>query len=137
MLIRNPKFFYIFLTISALFLFTGCQLLRPMISDMKIGTEVDEETMEITKKADTFSGKTDTIYASILLKNAPENTELEATWTREGREISEKSTISTSGTRYIAFNMQKPSENFRSGKYAVKIKIKGTDKELSKEFEIK
>lgn len=116
--------------------FSSCQLFTASLSDLQIGTEIDDETKEVIDPAEVISKTTPTIYASVYMKNAPAGTKLRATWELEGKAISEPIELEGEGSRYAAFTLKKPAEGFRSGEYQIQVEIIDTDEELSKSFVI-
>ncbi len=115
---------------------TGCQLYQPRLDELMTGTSVDEKTKQVTSPAEIFPAGTVAIYASVLVRNASTGARLRATWDWTGHALNEPTEIDASGTRFAAFNIQRPRDGWRSGNYTVTIEIIDTDQRLSKTFAI-
>ena len=130
------KILLAFFLVATVALFTGCQFYTPSLSKLSLGTNVDEETKEVLNPEASFAKTTPIIYASVLIKNAPQGTLLKAYWEREGRAVSDPIELEAEGSRYAAFTLKKPLEGFRSGNYTIRIEIDRTNIVLTKEFTI-
>ncbi len=126
----------IFILSACLVLTTACQLFQPSLDNIKVGSQVDDKTKEVINPLETFSSQTEIIYASVYLKNAGSDTKLRTLWQWEGHQLAEPTEISANGSRFAAFNIQRPRDGWRSGNYTVTIEIPDTDQKLSQNFSI-
>jgi hypothetical protein len=132
----RSNFIFAIIAIFLLALSTGCQLYQPQLDDLRTGTAVDEKTKEVTSPAEIFTPNTEAIFASVLVRNATDGTKLRTTWNWAEHPLGEATEIDASGTRFAAFNIQRPREGWRSGTYTVTIEIVGTDQKLQTSFSV-
>ncbi|MFC1617914.1 hypothetical protein ACFL2B_01385 [Patescibacteria group bacterium] len=118
------------------FVISGCDLVSASVSNLQVGTEVDETSKEVINSQDTLDSRSPYLYASIFVKNAPEDTRLRATWTYKDRQIAKPSEIDVSGSRYIAFSSRRPIEGFRTGDYKITVEIIDSDEKIEKTFSV-
>ncbi|GEM_PF-3559937 len=115
---------------------TGCQLFTPALSELQVGTEIDDVTKQVTNPTDVIDRTSPIIYCSVFLQNAPAGTKLRTTWERDGRQVTDPIEIEAEGSRYGAFTLKKPPEGFRTGTYNVRIELVDTPVALEKSFEV-
>ncbi len=127
----------LFFLIIASLVFTGCSIYQASLSDLEVGTEVDDETKAVLSPEETFGTNNQYLYASVFLKNAPENTNLQAIWFREGRQIDGPIEISAIGSRHVAFSTKRPLDGFPRGEYSVTVKVLDSDEKITKDFSVK
>jgi len=126
----------ILLVAGLLLVFSGCQLFTPALSELEIGTRVDDSSKKVIENLDVIDRDVPVIYASVFLRNAPKDTTIKATWQKEEREALEPIEVTTSGSRYVAFTFKKPLEGFRTGEYKIRIEIADTPEFIEKAFTI-
>lgn len=91
------------------------------LQEMATASEVNSDTMKPVSKTSTFTTQAPVIYATVLVKNAPEGTKLSAKWIYlpESFEIAAVDFSTTEVNQYVAFNLTKPVDGFPPGKYSV------------------
>lgn len=97
------------------------------LSEFAMAAEVDPALLSPAIKTDVFSTDAPIVYATMLVKNAPEGTVVSADWVYEEEDYTigtaEVSTTETS--QYIAFNLTMPDTGFPEGRYRVDISLDG------------
>jgi hypothetical protein len=104
------------------------------LSDPSMAKAVDSSTMQATTKATVFSTSDAVIYCSVKLSNAPSDTEVKSQWIYLKGEATDlnnyqinETPITTDGTRYLAFSLEKPSSGWPKGDYVVKLLVDGKE----------
>ena len=99
------------------------------LSEATIAESVDNYNRPVVKR-DSFYDDITTIYCSVKLYNAPDNTEIKAEWVYLGEgeklTISEESLI-RSGTGYVSFEKGQPFGGWLLGDYEVKLYLNGNE----------
>ncbi len=97
------------------------------LSEYAIASEVDPVLLSPTVKADVFSTDAPIVYATVLVRNAPEDTLVTAKWVYEDEsyDIGTSELFTTETNQYLAFNLTIPDTGFPVGSYRVDISLNG------------
>ncbi len=97
------------------------------LSEYAMAAEVDPVLLTPTVKADVFSTDAPIVYATMLVKNAPEDTLVTAKWVYEDEsyEIGTAELLTTQASQYLAFHLTMPDTGFPVGSYRVDISLNG------------
>lgn len=88
-----------------------------------MAAEVDSVTMKPVKEVTTFTTDTSDIYATALVKNAPEETKISVKWiyVTGNVEAAASEVYTTAEEQYVAFQVTKPDSGFPTGEYKVEL----------------
>ena len=105
----------------------SCSVTTARLTEAAMASEVDPDTMEPITKTDEFQSDTSVIYATALLKNAPEDTKITATWIylEDDTEIASVDALSTETNQAVSFSLSRPDNGFPVGQYKVELAIDG------------
>lgn len=99
------------------------------LSEATIAKSVDTYNRPVVKR-DSFYDDITTIYCSVKLSNAPDNTEIKTEWIYLGEDekliISEESLL-RNGTCYVCFEKGQPFGGWLLGDYEVKLYLNGEE----------
>ncbi|MDW7657172.1 MAG: zinc ribbon domain-containing protein [Bacillota bacterium] len=116
----------------------SCSLTTARLTDAAMASMIDPDSLQAVNKTDRFSTDTPIIYATALLKNAPEDTLITAKWyyVTEDIDIASVDLESTETNQYVSFSLSRPDNGFPIGDYEVELYV---DEELSVtlEFSVK
>lgn len=116
----------------------SCSVTTANLTDAAMASKIDANTMEPITKTKVFAVDTPVIYATALLKNAPEDTKITAKWyyVTDDFDIASVDVMSTETSQYVSFTLTQPDAGFPVGDYKVELYI---DDKLSEtlEFEVK
>ncbi len=106
---------------------------------MALGADADARPLNPT---DTFSVDTPEIFCSAKLSNAPDETEILSEWVYVKGELQgyndhviDTYTLTTEGSRYVVFSMERPDAGWPVGEYKLVLYIDGKE-ELSVDFTV-
>lgn len=116
----------------------SCSVTTARLTDAAMASMVDPDTLQAVSKTNRFSPATPVIYATALLKNAPEDTLITAKWyyVTEDIDIASVDIESTETNQYISFSLSRPDNGFPVGDYEVELYIDGELSETLK-FSVK
>jgi hypothetical protein len=116
----------------------SCSVTTARLTETAMASMVDPETMQAVSKTDRFRPDTSVIYATALLKNAPEDTLITAKWyyVTEDIDIASVDIESTETNQYVSFSLSRPDNGFPVGDYEVALYIDGELSETLK-FSVK
>lgn len=116
----------------------SCSVTTARLTETAMASMVDPETMQAVSKTDRFRPDTPVIYATALLKNAPEDTLITAKWyyVTEDIDIASVDIESTETNQYVSFSLSRPDNGFPVGDYEVALYIDGELSETLK-FSVK
>ena len=105
----------------------SCSVTTARLTEAAMASKVDPDTMEPVIKTDEFKSDTPVIYATALLKNAPEDTKITATWIYldDDTEIASVDVLSTETSQAVSFSLSRPDNGFPAGQYKVELAIDG------------
>lgn len=108
------------------------------LSEFAMASGVDPVLLSPTVKTDVFATDAPIVYATMLVKNAPEGTLVSADWVyeKEAYKIGTAEIATTETNQYIAFNLTMPDTGFPEGEYRVDISLNG-EFERSMTFRVK
>ena len=108
------------------------------LSEFAMASEVDPVLLSPTIKTDVFATDAPIVYATMLVKNAPEGTLVSAGWIYENEEykIGTAEIATTETSQYVAFNLIMPDTGFPKGNYRVDISLDG-EFQRSMTFQVK
>jgi hypothetical protein len=105
----------------------SCSFTTANLANAAMASKVDQTTQQAVTITDTFATNTAIIYATALLKNAPEDTVITAKWyfVTDNLEIASVDIKSTEISQYVVFSLSKPTNGFPTGDYKVELYIDG------------
>lgn len=107
----------------------SCSITTAHLAEAAMASEVDPETRQAVRKTSQFRPDTSVIYATALLKNAPEGTLVTAEWyyVTEKIDIAAVDIEATETNQYISFSLSRPTNGFPAGDYEVTLYIDGEE----------
>ncbi len=105
----------------------SCSVTTARLTEPAMASKIDPDTMEPVIKTDEFKSDTPVIYATALLKNAPEDTKITSTWIylEDDTEIASVDVLSTETSQAVSFSLSRPDNGFPAGQYKVELAIDG------------
>lgn len=125
---------------ALLFLLTSCSISigSPSISEPAAAKYIDKKTSKPTEAAAKFKQNDSVIYFTVKIDNFPKDTKLKAVWKYLGDGTELPSEITTGGTGYEAFTLNKNTGPFPAGQYEVTVsaEINGKTVQTKGGFEV-
>jgi hypothetical protein len=115
----------------------SCSVTTARLTDAAMASKIDASTMQAIVKTKTFEQGVKVIYATALLKNAPDDTKIGAKWyyVTNDEEIATDMVTNTETNQYISFSITLDA-GFPAGDYKVELFI--DDKQVETlEFQVK
>lgn len=117
------------LAVLALTLAVGCEVSTANLQDVQVCSDPNSDNMCESDES-SFDANTEEIFVTGNLENAPDDTDLEITWTylgEEGDDPEEIDSVSLSGSSATFYsNLEAPSSGWPAGEYEIVLDL-GTD----------
>ena len=123
-----------------LMMMSACNSGSATLQNAIVTTAVDEN-MRPVDPATIFSPTIQEIFCSVRIKDAPDNTEIRAEWkyikgeSKEQNYIIDSTVLTTEGSRYLSFSLQRGEKSWPVGEYVVVLYVNDVEN-LSVDFRV-
>ena len=116
----------------------SCSVTTARLTNAAMASMINPDTLQAVSKTNHFSPDTPIIYATAMLKNAPEDTLVTAQWyyVTDDIDIASVDIESTETNQFISFSLSRPDNGFPVGDYEVALYVDG-ELSVTLEFSVK